>query len=55
MAKIYKKIDLNEKDLLEVICSHFKLNKTGATININKYDGDQREPGYVKITVEAPE
>lgn len=55
MAKVFKKIDLSEKDLLEVICAHFKLNKEGATIIVYKYEGDQREPGYVKVTVEAPE
>lgn len=55
MAKITKKIEMNEKELLSLLASHFKLKQNGAKINIYKYDGDAREPSYVSVTIEGEE
>lgn len=53
MAKIITKIELNEKDLLELIAEKYNIKLKGARISVYKYDGDQRDPSYTTITVEG--
>ncbi len=48
------RIELNEKDLKEVLSEHFKLDSSKATISISKFEGNQREPSYSKVTITAP-
>jgi hypothetical protein len=51
--KIKTKIELDEKDLKELIAEKFNLNKETTTISINKYNGDGREASYTNIIVEG--
>lgn len=53
MATIKTQVILNEKDLLDVICDYYKLDRQNAKIRISKFDGDNREPGYTSVVVEA--
>lgn len=49
--KIRTRIELTEKELLEIISERFNLKDS--TINVYKYDGDNREPSYVNVIVEG--
>jgi len=48
------KIELSEKELGEVLAEHFGLVKESVTIDIYKWEGNQREPSYSKVTITAP-
>ena len=47
------KIELNEKDLLELVAERFNLNADTAKITIHHYKGDAREPEYTNVVVEG--
>jgi hypothetical protein len=51
--KIKTKIEMNEKDLKDLISEKFNLKKESVTISISKYDGDAREQSYTSIIVEG--
>ena len=53
MAKITTKLELTEKDLLEIISEKYNLDMIGAKISIYSYKGDSRDPSYSTITVEG--
>jgi hypothetical protein len=55
MAKIVKKIVLNEKDIKELVAEKYGLDVDTATIYIDHYKGDFRESGYTNITIEGVE
>jgi hypothetical protein len=53
MAKIKTKIELSEKDLLDLITEKYNIKRENAQINVSEYDGDLREPSWVAIIVEG--
>jgi len=53
MAKQTTKITLSKKDILGLVAEKYDLKLEGATINVSHYKGDQREPEYTEITIEA--
>ena len=55
MPKVKTKIELIEKEVLEIIAEKYNLNPETSTINVYKYDGgnDPREHSYTIITVEG--
>lgn len=46
-------IELNEKELAEALAKHFNLDVDSAKVSVYKYEGDQREPSYTKVTLTA--
>lgn len=44
-------IELNEKDLLDLIIEAYGLDHTTSSISVSHYAGDQREREYTKVTV----
>jgi hypothetical protein len=53
MAKIKTKIELSEKDLLDLITEKYNIKRENAQINVSEYDGSAREPSYVIVIVEG--
>jgi hypothetical protein len=53
MAKIKTKIELSEKDLLDLITEKYNIKRENAQINVSEYDSDLREPSWVAIIVEG--
>jgi hypothetical protein len=53
MAKIKTKIELSEKDLLDLITEKYNIKRENAQINVSEYDGSAREPSWVAIIVEG--
>jgi hypothetical protein len=53
MAKIKTKIELSEKDLLDLITEKYNIKRENAQINVSEYDGYLREPSWVAIIVEG--
>lgn len=53
MATIKTKVELNEKDLKQVLAEKYNLREDSVSISINHYKGDQREPEYTSIIVEG--
>lgn len=53
MPIIKTKIELNEKDLIELIAEKYNLDIAKTSINVYKYDGEGREPGYTTVIVEG--
>ena len=51
MAKESVRIELDEKDIKELVAEKWGLDPRTCTINISHYNGDQREPAYTNITV----
>lgn len=49
--KIKTRIELSERELLEIISKRYNLKNS--TINVYKYDGDVREGSYTKVIVEG--
>lgn len=49
MAKQYITIELTESELGEIVAE--KYNLKSPKVNIQKYDGDQRDPSYTRITI----
>lgn len=48
-------VHLDEKELLDLICKEYKLNRTKASININCIDDDHKNGGTWTVQVQAPE
>lgn len=46
-------IELDEKDLLDLIIEAYGLDPIASSISVHHYAGDQREPSYTKVTVTA--
>lgn len=48
-------VQLNEKELLDLICKEYKLNRSKAFININYVDDGRRDDGSWIVQVQAPQ
>lgn len=46
-------IEFTEKELKQVLCQRFDLQESTATLNVTKYEGNQREPAYVSFKITA--
>lgn len=46
-------IELTEKELKQVLCQRFDLQESTATLSVTKYEGNQREPSFVSVTIIA--
>ncbi|SHH95563.1 hypothetical protein SAMN05421866_0012 [Chryseobacterium oranimense] len=48
-------VQLNEKELLDLICKEYKLNRSKAFININYVEDDPWNGGSWTVQVQAPQ
>lgn len=46
---------LDEKELLDLICKEYKLNRTKASINVNYIENENKTDGSWTVQVQAPE
>lgn len=53
MPIIKTKIELNEKDLIELIAEKYNLDIAKTSINVYKYEGKGREPGCTTVIAEG--
>lgn len=53
MAEIKTVVRLSGEELKEVVCKSFNLDCKKSTIRINHIPGNQREPEYTEVIVEA--
>ena len=54
MAKIKTKIELTDKDILELVAEKYGLVLEESTIDIYKYDAENaRETSFINVTVEG--
>ena len=51
MAKETTRIELNEKDIKELVAEKYNLDLERTTVSISHYKGDAREPTYTSIIV----
>jgi hypothetical protein len=53
MAKIFTKIELDEKDLVEILSEKYNIKIQGAKVSVYKFEGNQREASYTRVTIEG--
>jgi hypothetical protein len=53
MAKESIIIELDEKDIKDIVAEKWGLDPKTCTINISHWKGDNREPQYTSITVKG--
>lgn len=51
MAREFVKIELNQKDIGDMVAQKWGLDSKSLTISITHYDGDMREPSYTSVVV----
>jgi hypothetical protein len=51
MAKESVRIELNEKDIKELVAQKWGLDLSSCTISVSHWKGDAREPEYTNIVV----
>lgn len=53
MAEFKTVVKLTDSELKEIVCKHYNLDCKKSTIRINHTPGNQREPEYTEVIVEA--
>ena len=51
MAKESVKIELNQKDIKQLVAEKYNLDINSASISVSHWKGDAREPEYTSIVV----
>lgn len=49
MATKTTEIRVSEKELAEILSNHYGFDSTKCTVDVYKYEGDQRDPSYTEI------
>lgn len=51
MPTVTTKIVISEKEILELVQEKYNIDSKNSKVTFEKFDGDQREPSYVKLIV----
>lgn len=51
MAKVITTIELNEDDLIRIVCSAYEIEPKNATVTIRAASGDQRDQMPASVTI----